>query len=238
MIIEHSRTRLACVHHRLDGEDHAFAQLQSRSVCAIVRDLRVFVQLGADAVSDELTDHAEAIGFDDVLHGGADVSDAVADTHLLDSAIQRSFRDVKQLLELGRQRVIAADCYRDGGVSVISIEDDAAIDRDDVAGLELALFRRYTVHDLVIDRSAKNAGIIVISLERGYRAHFQNLFFRHALQIHGADSGSDDSAGGLEHLADDVSTAAHLFEFCTRLTHNRHPFSALPAPRDWTRSCP
>src|SRR5437868_9533317 len=238
MIIEHARTRLAGVDHGLDSEHHALAQLHSRSVRAVVRDLRIFVQLGSDAVPYELADHAEPVGFDYILHGSADVSDGVADAHLLDSALQRSFRHFKQLLVLGRDGFITTDCYRDGGVSVISIEDDAAIDRDDVAGLELALFRRNTVHDLVVDRSAKNAGIIVISLERGDRARFQNLFFRYPLQVHSADSGSNDCAGGLEHLADYVPAAAHFFEFCTRLTHDRHPFSALPAPSGWNRSCP
>src|SRR3954469_11390719 len=238
MIIEHARTRFTGVDHGLDSEHHAFAQLHSRSVRAVVRDLWIFVQLGPDTVSYELADHAEAVGFNHVLHGGADISDGVADAHLLDSALQRSFCDFQQLLELGWQRFLAADCHRDRGVSVISIEDDATIDRDDVTGLELALFRRDTVHDLVVDRSAKNTGIVVISLERGNRARFQNLFFRHALQVHGADPGSNDSAGGLEHLADDLPAAAHFFEFRTRLTHDRHPFSALPAQRGWNRSCP
>jgi len=39
------------------------------------------VQLVPNAVSYELADHAEAVGFDNVLHGGADVSDRIANAH-------------------------------------------------------------------------------------------------------------------------------------------------------------
>src|SRR5271169_2285239 len=43
LIIEHSRTRLAYVHHGLDCQHHAVAQLRSLPGSPVVRNLRVLV---------------------------------------------------------------------------------------------------------------------------------------------------------------------------------------------------
>src|ERR1700722_12513197 len=51
LITEHSRFRLAVVHHRLDGEHHTFAQLCAMTACSEVRNLRLFVQARPNAMS-------------------------------------------------------------------------------------------------------------------------------------------------------------------------------------------
>ena len=87
LIVEHPGSRAADVHHRLNGDHHTLAQSRTVSACAKVRDLRIFVQLGSDAVSDKFADHAEAVGFDIFLHGGADIPDGIADPSLLDTFV-------------------------------------------------------------------------------------------------------------------------------------------------------
>src|SRR5947208_698718 len=59
VILEHARARLARVDHGLDGEDHALAQTRTVAGDAVVRHLRIFVQLGADAVSHKIAYYAE-----------------------------------------------------------------------------------------------------------------------------------------------------------------------------------
>src|SRR5581483_6580130 len=63
LVVQQLGARLADVHHGLDGQHHAFAQLRSLTAIAEVRNLRLFVQLRTDAVTDELANHAETRGF-------------------------------------------------------------------------------------------------------------------------------------------------------------------------------
>jgi hypothetical protein len=63
--------------------------------------LRVLVQLGSNAMTDELPHHAEAVRLDPLLHRRAHVADRIADAHLLNALVQRLFRDLQQFLDLG-----------------------------------------------------------------------------------------------------------------------------------------
>src|SRR3954471_934409 len=74
------------------------------------------------------------------------------------------------------------------------------------------------MHDLLIHRSAQDTGIIVISLERRLRAEIADLLLRYAFQVHGADPGSDYCFYGIQHLPQDASALAHLFDLVTRFT--------------------
>jgi len=54
-----------------------------------------------------------------------------------------------------------------GGIGVVAIDDDAAIDREDVAFGEDALGVGHAVNDLVIDRGAQGRGEAMVALEGG-----------------------------------------------------------------------
>ena len=45
---------------------------------AVVRKLRLFVHLGADAVAHELAHHREAVLLDPLLHGGRNIAEPIA----------------------------------------------------------------------------------------------------------------------------------------------------------------
>src|SRR5437016_11438683 len=64
--------------HRLDGEDHAFAQLDAPSPFAVVVDLRLLVHPSADPVTDEVADDVKAARLGVLLHGRADVAEVLA----------------------------------------------------------------------------------------------------------------------------------------------------------------
>src|SRR5580658_9197727 len=174
LVVQHAGAGLAKIYHRLNRENHAFAQTGTLAAGSEVRDLRFFVQLGPDTVSHELANDTEAVGFYKFLHGRTDIADRVADSCLLDALVQRSFSYFEQLANFRLDRLIHRDC--DGSVAVVSIENHAAIDGNDVARFQHPFFRRNAMHDFFVHRGAKHARIIVITLECGLRAQFPDHF--------------------------------------------------------------
>src|SRR3989442_12621101 len=83
--------------HRLDRQYHAFGQFYALALLAEIRDLRRFVQLLPNSVSHKLAHHAETVCLDVLLDRRPDVPDRVADPRLLNSFVQRSFRNLEQL---------------------------------------------------------------------------------------------------------------------------------------------
>src|SRR5262245_31032501 len=63
------------VDHGLDGQHLPHGQFETPSRPPVIGDLRVLVQLAADAVADQVAHHAEARGLDVALHRMADVAD-------------------------------------------------------------------------------------------------------------------------------------------------------------------
>src|SRR5437763_10414480 len=87
LIIEHTRSGLAGVHHGLDGQHHAVAQPRSVAASSKVRNLRLLVQLGSNAMSYKLTHYAEAVRFNQFLHRRAYVPDGISNSCCLNAAI-------------------------------------------------------------------------------------------------------------------------------------------------------
>src|SRR5512146_381761 len=129
-VVQDSNARSACIDHWLDSKHHAFAQFWTVSANAVVRHLRVLVQFGSNSVSHELSDHAESVRFHDLLYGGADVANGIADAGRFDSPKQRLLGDFQQLAKFGTDAVAYRN--RDRRISVVAVKDDAAVDRNDV----------------------------------------------------------------------------------------------------------
>src|SRR5215831_1136894 len=105
LIAQHSRLRLAVIHHRFNREHHSLAQPGAMSAIPEVGNLWLFMQPRPDAVSNELAYDTESGGFYMLLHGCADVADRIPDSRLLNSAIQRSLGNFQQFLQLRLQPV-------------------------------------------------------------------------------------------------------------------------------------
>src|SRR6185437_6747208 len=215
LVVEDARAGLARVHHRLNCNDHAFFQLWPIALHAKVGDLRFFVKPRADAMSDKFSYYAEAVGFDVLLHGGADISYCVSYPSLLNALVERRFSHFEQLLQFRRELAIYRDGYR--RVSVVAVKHYAAINRNNVARLQYPLGGRDPVHNFFIDRSTEHAGIIVISLERRFRAQIFNLLFGGSFEIHGADARGDHRAQMIQNLAHNAAASPHLFNLRRRL---------------------
>src|SRR5262249_57454066 len=112
---------------------------ESRTVssCSVIGNLGLLVKLGADSVSYKLSNNADSVGFNHLLHRSTDITDRAADPRGLDRSFERCLRYIKQLLDL-RLEVIP-DRNRHCRVSVVAVQNHAAVDRDDIAFLQYAL---------------------------------------------------------------------------------------------------
>src|SRR5512143_805056 len=127
-IAERLRRRTAEVHHRLDRDREAGHELLAPLGLAVVRDLRFFMELDADAVPDEIAHDAEARGLDNGLHRGADVADVVAEHRRRDAGVERALRHGKQPAGV-RADLTDGDGRR--AVGEVAFVADADVDRDD-----------------------------------------------------------------------------------------------------------
>src|SRR5436305_12714482 len=131
LVAQNSGFGFAEIHHWLNRENHSLAQSRSVTACAVVRNLRLFMQPCPDPVTDKLTYYAESGGFNMLLHCRANISHRVPDPHVLDSSIQGSLGHFQQLLDLRLQSISHRHCDR--RVSVVAVEHHDTIDRYDVA---------------------------------------------------------------------------------------------------------
>src|SRR5713226_5878868 len=88
-LIAHANFRAASVHHGLNGDDHSFLQPSAASRLAIVRQVRLVVHPGANAMTDELPHHGKTVLLDPALHCVANITEPVAGAHLADASVQR-----------------------------------------------------------------------------------------------------------------------------------------------------
>src|SRR6185369_17867084 len=120
--------------HRLDGEDHSFAQLDAPAPPAVVVDLRILVHPAADSVADEVPDDVKPARLRMLLDRGADVTEVTTGTHLLDRQIEAFLRGPHE--DIGAIGDVA-DADRNGRVADESVEDRSEVEPDDVAFLKL-----------------------------------------------------------------------------------------------------
>ncbi len=90
-------------------------------------------------MADELADDSEALSLAHLLDGGGDIEEAAAGLALMDGGFERGLGGFEQL---SGGRTDFTDGVGDGGVGVEAVDDDPAVDGEDVAFLEDALVAR------------------------------------------------------------------------------------------------
>jgi hypothetical protein len=136
---QNTNFRASGVDHGLNSENHAGLEAGAFAGAAKVGDLGIFVHGTADSVAYELADDTETLSFAEVLDGGGYIAEAPADLTLLNSSSEGGLGDVEELLGGGGD---LANGVGDGGVGVVTVDDAAAVDGEDVAFFEDALFAR------------------------------------------------------------------------------------------------
>src|SRR5690349_10243243 len=137
--------RLAGIDHRLDSEGHTGLEGEPGARLAVVQDLRLLMELAADAVTAELAHDREPGFLGTRLDGGADVAQARARAHGADAFPHALVGDVDEAARLDAR---LADVEHAAAVAVVAVLDYRDVDVQDVARLEDAL-TGHAVADLV-----------------------------------------------------------------------------------------
>src|SRR5204863_2751476 len=140
----------AGVDHWLNREGHSRLEREASARLAVVQDLRLLVELAADAVAAEFTHHRVAMLLRMRLDRRADVAEARARAHLLDAEPHALEGDIDQPLRLDAG---LADIEHATAVAVEAVLDDSDIDVEDVGRFKHPLAGD-AVADLVVDRGA------------------------------------------------------------------------------------
>ena len=204
---------LAGVDHRLDGEDHARHQFQSRARTAVVQHLRLLVELFADAVATEFAHYAIALLLREGLNGVADVAKISARLDPGDAVPHGFERDVGKTPRLYRR--FTGEIHA-AGVAMIAVLDDRDVDVDDVTRLQ-HLVARHAVAHLMVDRRANGFRVGRVSRRRvvewrGNGAlHVHHVLMAQPVQFAGADAWLHMRRNEIEHLTGQAAGDAHFF---------------------------
>src|SRR5579863_2392976 len=227
--VAHVNVRLAGVHHRLDGDDHAFLKPRAATRITIVRKVGLVMHLGADAVPDKLTNYRVPVLLDPSLHRVTDIAQPIARAHFVDRAIQRLSSHFQQLFGF---RSDLSNRHSHRRISEVSVHFHPEVDRDDVALAKFPLGRRNPVNDLAVHRSAERAGITAISLERRPSGLATDLLLSKLLEVHRRQTRPNNPAERLQDLVNNETCAVHLFQLFRTAQMNRHFRSLSPASPD------
>src|SRR5262249_34341451 len=196
--------------HGLDRQHHARFEDGAAAGLAEVRDLRLFVELLADAMADERPDDGEAVALAVGLHRVRDVAQAVAGATLHDRLVQALASHVEQFLDPWRHR---SDRKRDRAVGIIAVDDAPKIEADDVADAQLALRGRDPVNDLLVDRGTDRGREAPVALERRSRAAGRDEGLDVRVDLTSGDAGPHHAPQSVLDIREDTSRGSHMLDF-------------------------
>src|SRR6202044_3328682 len=113
------------------------------------------------------------------------------------------------------------DADRAGRVAVPAVEDRAAVDRDQVPGLELGAVPGDAVHDLVVDGGADRRRITVIALEGRDGAGLADFPLGDRVEFRGGDARLDRGRQHVQRARHHQAGLPHRGELAWRLDLNR-----------------
>jgi hypothetical protein len=204
-IIQHLAGIFADIDHRLDGEEHAGAQLRAGAGAAGVDDFGGVVEHLPQTVAAEIADHRIAVGFGVALDRVGDIAHAVARFRLLDAQHHAFIGDLNQLARLDRG---LADQIHAAGVAVPAIDDHGHVNIDDIALVEL-LVAGDAVADNMVDRGAAAVRETAIAERRRDRSGGERLLPDHVVQRAGGHAGHDMRDKAVEYLGGQPAGLAH-----------------------------
>src|SRR5512143_1156256 len=84
------------VHHRLQGQNHAFLQSGSLMGGAKIWNLRVLMEIFSDPVPDEISHDRKSMGFHPSLNGVGNIEKSISDLGLFNADRQSFLRYFKE----------------------------------------------------------------------------------------------------------------------------------------------
>ena len=210
---QHPHVAATRVDHGLDGEGHAFAQLEAGAGPAIVEDLRVLVIDPADAVAAVLAHHRVLVALGEGLDGVADVAEEGAG---LDHADAAPHGLVTGIGEPTRQHRHVADRVHAAGVAMPAVADDGDVDVQDVAALQGPVVRDAVADDMIHGGADGLREAAVIEVRgHGFQLVDDELVTA-PVELLGAHAGLDEGLDHVEHARGEPAGEAHLLLFLGR----------------------
>ena len=207
-IIQHLAGIFADIDHRLDGEEHAGAQLRAGAGMAGVDHFRRVVEHLAETVAAEVADHRIAVALGVALDRVRNIAHPVAWLRLLDAQHQALIGDLDQLARLDRG---LADQIHAAGVAVPAVDDHGHVDIDDIALGQLLVAGDAVAHDMV-DRGAAAVGEAAIAQRRRDRASGKGLLAHEIVQLAGGHAGHHQRDQRVEDIGGQPAGPAHALE--------------------------
>src|SRR5271165_1604020 len=219
-VAQHLNVRLAGVHHRLDRDHHAFAQLLALPAPAIVRNLRILVQACTNSVTHKFADHTEPFRFHYFLYRGSHIAQRRSGLDFPDAALERSLRYRQQALRARGN--LLTHRYGNRRIAVVAVQNYARVDRNNVSVTKHPLRGRNSVNHFLVHRGAQYTRVSTVALECRLRAQFPNLPGGGILEVLRRCSRLYKLPDMLEHLVNHLAAAPHLLDLLRRLDHDWH----------------
>ena len=197
------------VDHRLHGKDHALLQCRSTGPGPVVRHLGALVHRGANGVANVLAHNAKTGGVSHLLNGPTDFVQAISNDHLLDAGPERTLGYLEESLGFLAN---GANTGGVGRIAVVTLDNGATVNRDDVAFLQDVVTRN-AVDDHVVGTRADNGRESVVAEEVAARATLFNDGRGNLVEIGRGDTGLDGHTSLFVHLRNDLAGLAHLVQF-------------------------
>ena len=174
------------------------------------------MQLRADAVTHIVADHAVAEALGVLLHGMADIGDAVTHAGKFDALEEALPRDLNQLECIVRA---LADRIGSGAVAVVALELGADVDADDVALAEHTAAGN-SVDDFFVDRNARAGGKAAVVQEGGRGARLRDELVHLTVDLSGGHAGLDHLPGDASRPGSDLAGLTHKVDFSRGFNDN------------------
>ena len=217
----------AHIDHWLDGYAHPFLNQRSDAAAAIVGHCRLLMELAPDSMPGHLAHHRETTLLTVLLHGIADMPNAVAFHRLSDAEVKSFLRSRQQL---PHTRFHLADCKCICRVAIVAVNDGSAVNRHYVA-LPQRGARRNPMHNRLVDRNTKCVGIARIPEKSRNASIVSNELFRYLVKFQRGNPRSNPLRQFAERLPHEKITHTHQLYFfiCLQINH--------PGPKLITRTC-
>ncbi|MEY4361526.1 MAG: hypothetical protein RL391_832, partial [Actinomycetota bacterium] len=177
--------------HRLDGEDHAGLHDHVVAWVVIVQDLDVGVELLADSVADESTDHTEVILGRVVFDCLADVRKGTIGFDGFDTAPHAFLGDADEATALGIDVANEECCV---GIAVYALDVARHVEVDDVAIVENRGVRD-AVADHLIEGCAHALRVAVVVERAWIRTTLDREIVDENIDVVGGDTGFHEFSG-------------------------------------------
>jgi hypothetical protein len=174
-----------------------------------VQDIGGVVIDAADAMADEIPDHAIAVPFGMPLDRVADIAQPIARLGLLDPEHQAFVGDVDQPPRLHRH---LADQIHAARIAMPAVNDRGQVDIDDITVFQRPRAGNAMADDMV-DRDAARMSIAAIADIRRNRPGRDDRLTSGVVERFGADAGRHHVGQGIQHRGSDLARLAHRGEF-------------------------